>query len=75
MIDEDNGCIKKSKLIITVKTLSTYNDRSWVAAKQTNKQTYIFKDTEIHKHSEGRKIHTYTSTQKQTYCGHTHTES
>ena len=41
MIDEDNGCIKKSKLIITVKTLSTYNDRSWVAAKQTNKQTYI----------------------------------
>ena len=40
MIDEDNGYIKKSKLIITVKTLSTYNDRSWVAAKQTNKHTY-----------------------------------
>ena len=39
MGDEDNGCFKKSKLIITVKTLSTYNDRTRVAAKQTNKHT------------------------------------
>ena len=46
MIDEDNGCIKKSKLIITVKTLSTYNDRSWVAAKQTNKQTNTYSKTQ-----------------------------
>ena len=37
MIDENNGCITKSKLIITVKTLTKYNDRSRVAAKQTNK--------------------------------------
>ena len=58
MGDEDNGCIKKSKLIITVKTFSTYNDRTRVAAKQTNKQTYILRDTETHKHSKGRKIHT-----------------
>ena len=40
MGDEDSGCIKKLKLIITVKTLSTYNDRTRVAAKQTNKHTY-----------------------------------
>ena len=39
MIDENNGCVTKSKLTITVKTLSKYNDRSRVAAKQTNKQT------------------------------------
>ena len=29
----------KSKLVITVKTLSNYNDRSRVAARQTNKLT------------------------------------
>ena len=39
MIDENNGCITKSKLTIKVKTL-IYNNRNKVAAKQTNKQTY-----------------------------------
>ena len=39
MIDEYNDCATKSKLTITVKSLSKYNDRSRVAAKQINKQT------------------------------------
>ena len=39
MIDENNGCITKSKLTIKVKTL-IYNNRNKVAAKQTNKQSY-----------------------------------
>ena len=38
MIDE-NDCIAKSKLTITVKTLSKYNEQSRVVAKQTNKYT------------------------------------
>ena len=38
MIDENNNCVTKSKLTITVKTPSKYNDRRRVAAKQT-KQT------------------------------------
>ena len=38
MIDENNGCITKSKLAIKVKTL-VYNKRSKVAAKQANKDT------------------------------------
>ena len=38
MIDENNGCITKSKLTIKVKTL-IYNNRSKVAAKQANKDT------------------------------------
>ena len=39
MIDENNGCITKSKLIVTVKTLNKYNDWNRVAAKQTIKHT------------------------------------
>ena len=39
MIDENNDCVVKSKLTMTIKTLSKYNDRSRVAAKQTNRQT------------------------------------
>ena len=39
MIDENNGRITKSKLTITVKTLSKFNDRSRLTAKQTNKHT------------------------------------
>ena len=39
MIDENNGCVKKSKLTITAKTFSKYNDWSSVAAKQTDSQT------------------------------------
>ena len=38
MIDENNGCITKSKLTIKVKTL-IYNNRNKVVAKQTNKDT------------------------------------
>ena len=57
MIDKNNNFVIKSKLTITVKTLSEYNDRSRVAAKQTNKQTDS--DTKIDKHS-GRKTKSYT---------------
>ena len=51
-IDENNNCVTKSKLIIKVKTLSKYIDRSRVAAnnqtkKQTNKQTSRHRDTDI----------------------------
>ena len=61
MIDKNNNFVIKSKLTITVKTLSEYNDRSRVAAKQTNKQTnkQTDSDTEIDKHS-GRKTKSYT---------------
>ena len=44
MIDENNGCVTKSKLRITVITLSKNNDWGRVAAKQTNKQR--LRDTE-----------------------------
>ena len=37
--DEDEDSASKSKLPITVKTLSKYNERITVTAKQTNKQT------------------------------------
>ena len=37
--DEDEDFASKSKLPITVKTLSKYNERIRVTAKQTNKQT------------------------------------
>ena len=37
MIDENEDCITKSRLTMTVKTFSKYNDRSRVAAKQTNR--------------------------------------
>ena len=39
MIDENNNCVTKSKLTITVKLFSKYNERSRLAAKRTNKQT------------------------------------
>ena len=39
MIDENGNYVTKSKLTITVKTFSKYNDKSRVAAKQANKQT------------------------------------
>ena len=39
MIVENNGCVTKSKLTITVKTRRKCNDQSRVAAKQTNEQT------------------------------------
>ena len=40
IIDENKDyCFIKSKLVITVKILRKYNDRSRVVAKQTNKQT------------------------------------
>ena len=37
--DEDEDFASKSKLPITVKTLSKYNERIRVTAKQTNTQT------------------------------------
>ena len=38
MIDENEDYVVKSKLTITVKTFTKYNDKNRVAAKQTNKQ-------------------------------------
>ena len=60
MIDEINDCVTKSKLTTTVKTISKYNDRSRVAAKQTNR----LRDTESDKrlggkHTKGARRHTY----------------
>ena len=39
MIDENEDCVAKSKLTITVKIFTKCNERSKVPAKQTNKQT------------------------------------
>ena len=50
MIDENNNCITKSKLTIAVSLCSKYNQRSRLAAKQTNR----LRDTETGKHL-GRK--------------------
>ena len=62
----------KIKLTITVKTFTRYNDRSRVAAKQTNKQKT---DSETGEHL-GRKTKKYTCkyTHKQTWSQNTHTE-
>ena len=49
MIDGNNDYDTKSKLTITLKPISKYYDRSRVAAKQTNKQTNGFRDTELTK--------------------------
>ena len=49
MIDENNDCITKLKLTITVKTLSKYNVRSNLVTKQINKQTNRFRNTETGK--------------------------
>ena len=56
MIDENNNCVTKSKLTITVKLFSKFNERSGLAAKQTNK----LRDTETgqplsRKHTIGNK--------------------
>ena len=61
MVDENNCCVTKSKLTITVKTLSEYNDQSSVAAKQRDRW---LRDRETDKHlgrkrTKGRKRHTY----------------
>ena len=48
--DEDEDSASKSKLPITVKTLSKYNERITVTAKQTNKQT------NKHTHTEAGKV-------------------
>ena len=77
MIDENNSCITKSKLTITIKTFSKYNDRTGL---QPNKQTNRLRDSETDKHlgkkhTKERKRHIYKYTHKQTYCGHTDRES
>ena len=56
MIDENGNYVTKSKLTITVKTFSKYNDKSRVAAKQANKQTQ--------RHSHKKKIHTFRQKSK-----------
>ena len=59
MIDENKGYVAKSKLTITVKTLGKYNDRSRVAAKQTNRLRNTEVDKHLaRKHTKGRKRHT-----------------
>ena len=67
IIDENKDyCFIKSKLVITVKILRKYNDRSRVVAKQTNKQTNKqTKQTQKHRNWQtllSRK--TYLSTKK-----------
>ena len=47
MIDKNNDFVIKSKLTLTVKTLSKYNDRNRVAAEQTNKQTQTRRNWQI----------------------------
>ena len=39
MVDKNKDYVTKLKLMITVKTLSEYNDRNKVAVKQKNNQT------------------------------------
>ena len=43
MIDENEDYLTKSKLTITVKTFSKYNDRNRLVVKQTNKQTQRYR--------------------------------
>ena len=73
MIDENEDCVAKSKLTITVKIFTKCNERSKVPAKQTNKQTNRLRGTEAGEYF-GRTItnrHTsrLTHTQKQTKMG------
>ena len=76
MIVGNNGCVTKSKLTITVKTRTKYNDPRRVAAKQTNEQIQRDRNQDVsRKHTKGGKKHTYKQRHKQTYCGHTHRES
>ena len=56
MIDENEDCVIKSKLTITVKTVSKYNERSRVAAKQANKQSQ--RQTNWRTFSQKKKGHT-----------------
>ena len=46
MIDENEDYLTKSKLTITVKTFSKYNDRNRLVVKQTNKQTQRYRKQE-----------------------------
>ena len=39
LIDENKDYVTKSKLTVTVKTPSEYNERSRIAAKQTDSET------------------------------------
>ena len=55
LIDDNKDYVKKSKLTITVKTPSEYNERSRVAAKQTNR----LRDTENWQTSRQRNKGTY----------------
>ena len=76
MIDENNGCITKSKLTKKLRHLYIITE----ARQQPNKQTKILSDTETdkhldRKHAKRRKILTYKKTHKQNYCGHKHAEN
>ena len=56
MINENEDYVIKSKFTITVKRLIKYNDRSSVAAKQTNR----LRETETRKHlGRKKRRHTY----------------
>ena len=70
MIDENNGCFTKSKLTITAKTLCKHNDWSRVAAKQTNKQTYL----ETQKNKKQKNTHLQTEAQTDLLWTHAHKE-
>ena len=66
MIDKNNDFVIKSKLTLTVKTHSKYNDRNRVAAKQTNKQTDSDTQKLTNIQEEKQKV-ILTQTHKQTY--------
>ena len=55
LIDENKDYVTKSKLTVTVKTPTEYNEGSRVAAKQTDSET---QKTDKHLHRE-IKGHTY----------------
>ena len=74
MIDKNKDCVTKSKLTTTVKTFSKYNDRSRLAAKQTNKQTNRLRDTEASKNLGRKQKNILTNRYKQTCIGYTHTQ-
>ena len=74
MIDKNKDCVTKSKLTITVKAFSKYNDTSRLAVKQTNKQA----DSEIQKlakiQAESEKTYLQLDTQADLQWIYAHTE-
>ena len=73
MIDENEDCVTKSKLAITVKIFSKCNYRSRVVAKQTNKQTQRHKNRQAFR-QENKKTYLQIDTQAELQWTYAHTE-